>query len=233
LGALRELTLEISLLEVPLSERGGAGLLADVLTRSDSTHFLKIRSEGFLMICRVPSKELPLLKGSISGKGPRGVQVKALGEERSGVQILQVSGNWQDLASSKGQGDSRVVNLLKSVETEPIYRTRNPSFDGRMLRVSLVAEQETIKRLLEGMKHAGVPFRVTSLGRPRVQEESAMDRLTARQAEVLRLAHTMGYYDVPKKARVEDIASLLGMDKGTVGEHLRRAEKHVFDDLLS
>jgi len=43
----------------------------------------------------------------------------------------------------------------------------------------------------------------------------------------------MGYYDVPKKARVEDIARLLGMDKGTVGEHLRRAEKHVFDHLLS
>lgn len=233
MGALRELTLEIPLLEVPLSDRGGAGLLADILTRSESTHFLKIRSEGFLMICRVPSKELPLLRSSISGKGPRGVHVKALGEERSGVQVLQVSGTWQGLVASEGHGGSRVVDLLKSVEREPIYRTRNPRFDGRMLRVFIVAEKKTITGLLEGMKRAGVPFRVTSVGRPRVREESAMDRLTVRQADVLRLAHTMGYYDVPKKARVEDIASLLGMDKGTVGEHLRRAEKHVFDQLLS
>ena len=233
MGALREFTLEIPLLEVALSERGGAGLLADVLTHSESTHFLRIRSEGFLMICRVPSKELPQLKGSISRKGLRGVQIKALGEERSGVQILQVSGSWQGLASSEGHRSNQAVDFLRSIEREPIYSTRNPSFDGRMLRVSFVAEEETITRLLEGMKRAGVPFRVADLGEPKVREESAIDRLTARQAEVLRLAHTMGYYDVPKKVRVEDIASLLGMDKGTVGEHLRRAEKHVFDRLLS
>jgi len=207
--------------------------LADVLTHSESTHFLKIRGEGFLLICRVPSKELQLLKRSIPGKGSRGVQIKTLGEEKSGVQILQVSGSWEGLASSKGRGGSRAADFLRSIGREPIYSTRNPSFDGRMLRIPLVAEEETITRLLEGMKRAGVPFRMADLGRPEFREGSAMEELTARQADVLRLAHAMGYYDVPKKAGVEDIASVLGMDQGTVGEHLRRAQKHVFDYLLS
>jgi predicted DNA binding protein len=43
----------------------------------------------------------------------------------------------------------------------------------------------------------------------------------------------MGYYDVPKRTGVEEIAQLLGKDKGTVGEQLRRAEKHVFNRLLA
>jgi predicted DNA binding protein len=83
------------------------------------------------------------------------------------------------------------------------------------------------------MKHAGIPFEVASLGSSRAREESPLGDLTARQAEVLRLAHSMGYYDVPKKVGIEDIAHMLGKDKGTVGEHLRRAEKHVFDQLLT
>jgi hypothetical protein len=230
---MRDFTLEIPLLEVLRAERGGARLLADVLAHSESTHFLKIRGEGFLLICRVASKELQLLRGSVTGKGPRGVQIKTLGEERSGVQILQVSGSWQGLASSEGQGGSRAVDFLRLIGREPIYSTRNPSFDGRMLRIPLVAEEETITRLLDGLKRAAVPFRMANLGRPEFREGSAMDELTARQADVLRLAHTMGYYDVPKKASVEDIANVLGMDQGTVGEHLRRAQKHVFDHLLS
>jgi hypothetical protein len=181
----------------------------------------------------VPSKELPLLRRSISGKGFRGVKVKVLGKERSGVQILEVSGMWQVLANPEGQAGSLAVDFLMSVDEKPIYSTGNPSFNGQMLRVSLVTEEETITQLLEGMKRAGVPFRVASLGRPRVREGWAMDGLTARQVDVLRLAHFMGYYDVPKKARVEDIARLLLMGKGTVGEHLRRAEKYLFDHLLS
>ena len=36
-----------------------------------------------------------------------------------------------------------------------------------------------------------------------------------------------------KNEQTEGLAKILGMDTATVGEHLRRAEKHVFDGLLS
>jgi len=57
--------------------------------------------------------------------------------------------------------------------------------------------------------------------------------MTLQQMRVLRLAHTLGYYEIPRKIGTAGLASILGMDKGTVGEHLRRAEKHAFDDLLA
>jgi predicted DNA binding protein len=79
---------------------------------------------------------------------------------------------------------------------------------------------------------AGVQYKIVRASRPKVRQGSVLDVLTARQRDTLRLAHTMGYYDVPRRARVEDIAKALGMEKGTVGRHLRRAEKHVIDWLI-
>jgi predicted DNA binding protein len=50
---------------------------------------------------------------------------------------------------------------------------------------------------------------------------------------VLRLAYAEGYYDIPRTVSTELLARLLRMDKGTVGEHLRRAEKNLMDFLMT
>jgi hypothetical protein len=228
---MRELTLEIPLLEVPLSGGTDAGLLANVLKRAESAHFLKIRSEGFLMICRVARKDMVSLKEGHRARPAHNLRMRVLSRDRSGL-VLQISGAWQGIMDSRDPKAGRTLGFLKSVEREPIFSLRNPSFDGGMLRVPLVADEKTITRLLNGMKHARVPFRVADLGSPRVSEESPLEDLTARQANILRTAYTMGYYDVPKRARVEDIARLFDLDKGTVGEHLQRAEKNILDCLL-
>jgi predicted DNA binding protein len=82
------------------------------------------------------------------------------------------------------------------------------------------------------MKHVGINFRTAGLGLTKAHKKSPLANLTTRQAHILRLAYSLGYYDIPKKAMVEDVARLLGLDKGTAGEHLQRADKHVFDRLL-
>lgn len=43
----------------------------------------------------------------------------------------------------------------------------------------------------------------------------------------------MGYYEIPRRTSTQDLAKMLEMDKATVGEHLRRAEKNVFDKLIT
>jgi predicted DNA binding protein len=47
------------------------------------------------------------------------------------------------------------------------------------------------------------------------------------------LAYVEGYYNVPRKISTEQLANLLGMEKGNVGEHLRRAEKNLMDFLMT
>ena len=208
-------------------------LLVDILKHAESTHFLELRNEGFLVICRVAPKGLATLKERPRAWKTSSMRVKVLSKERRGTQILQVSGEWRGMMDVDDIRAKRALEVLKSIEREPIYSLRNASFDGSTLRVPLIADEKTLSRLLEEMKRVGVPYRVASLGDSGVREGSALDGLTPRQINALRLAYTMGYYDVPKRARVEDIARLLGLEKGTAGEHLRRAEKHVFDRLLS
>lgn len=59
-----------------------------------------------------------------------------------------------------------------------------------------------------------------------------MDALTDRQREVLRTAHRMGYYDVPRTATSEEVAREVGLDPSTVVEHLQRAERNIMDRLV-
>jgi len=50
------------------------------------------------------------------------------------------------------------------------------------------------------------------------------DSLTDRQREVLAAAYDAGYYDYPRQATQDEVASRLGVSGSTVAEHLRHAE---------
>jgi hypothetical protein len=56
--------------------------------------------------------------------------------------------------------------------------------------------------------------------------------LTERQMEVVRTAHSMGYYEVPRRSSTAEIADAVGLDGSTVSEHLQRAERNIVEDLL-
>ena len=51
--------------------------------------------------------------------------------------------------------------------------------------------------------------------------------MTARQEEILRVAYDLGYFEFPKRIKLEDLAAKLGITNGTLAEILRRAEKNV------
>ena len=61
---------------------------------------------------------------------------------------------------------------------------------------------------------------------------SPLDSLTDRQHEVLRAAYLAGYYDWPRESTAEELANSLGIASSTLHQHLRRAERNLFDDLL-
>ena len=51
------------------------------------------------------------------------------------------------------------------------------------------------------------------------------DRLTEKQRRVLTGAYTMGYYEVPRKTSIEQLARIYGLAPSTVDIDLRRAER--------
>ncbi|MEF8906286.1 MAG: helix-turn-helix domain-containing protein [Haloarculaceae archaeon] len=56
--------------------------------------------------------------------------------------------------------------------------------------------------------------------------------LTERQREVLEVAVDLGYYEDPRAATHEDVASEVDAAPSTVGEHLRKVESRVFAQLV-
>lgn len=59
------------------------------------------------------------------------------------------------------------------------------------------------------------------------------DELTEEQLTVLRTAHRLGYFDVPRGASADDIATELGIAQSTLSERLRLAEGQLFDLMFS
>lgn len=60
----------------------------------------------------------------------------------------------------------------------------------------------------------------------------ALASMTARQREVFRTAHRMGYYEIPRAVGTEEIAAALDLSRRTVGEHLQRAERTLADAVV-
>ena len=60
-----------------------------------------------------------------------------------------------------------------------------------------------------------------------------VDDLTDRQRAVLQTAYHAGYFEWPRGATGEDAAAALGITSPTFHQHLRTAERKVFDSLLS
>ena len=118
------------------------------------------------------------------------------------------------------------------METKSFW-LRSPEVSGNTIRFNVGCDPEILKTVVQTLKDLGIPFKLKKVSSFKVSEDSAFDRLTMQQARVLRLAYVEGYYNVPRKISTEQLASLLKMEKGNVGEHLRRAEKNIMDFLMT
>lgn len=96
--------------------------------------------------------------------------------------------------------------------------------DGATL--SLVGPQRAISGTVSEYESAGAAPDLRRLGTFDARDDP-MDRLTNRQREVVETAFDEGYYEVPRQASTNDVATRLDVDSSTVAEHLQRAERNL------
>ncbi len=150
--------------------------------------------------------------------------------------MLRVSGQWgnHDNTEAENQAQRETRRKLRALYQSQTYYLRSPEINGNSLRITLVGDPETLKNLLEiTFGTAKIDYGITKLCGIEKNSDSPLDSLTVQQMRVLRLAYAEGYYNIPRKTSTEHLARLLKMDKGTVGEHLRRAEKNLMDFLMT
>jgi len=57
--------------------------------------------------------------------------------------------------------------------------------------------------------------------------------LSPKQIKLAKFAYDKGFFDVPKRIRVSDLAEQIGLARATISEHLARIEAIIMDDMFS
>ena len=99
------------------------------------------------------------------------------------------------------------------------------------LDFSVIGSQDDIGQTVATASEAGLNVlleRLTDYRGP----TSHLDSLTDRQQEIVQTAYSMGYYEVPREASTEEIASEVELDPSTVAEHLQRAEHNLLSQMF-
>ncbi len=94
-------------------------------------------------------------------------------------------------------------------------------------RAVLLASEAALPRLREVLDGLGAPYRVRAVRAAPAATWQPLASLTARQKDLLGLAHRLGYYESPAKVSLDRIAGLVGISKAALSKHLRAAERKI------
>lgn len=94
--------------------------------------------------------------------------------------------------------------------------------DSKMEWKLLLSGDDTLKKVTDRLDSQHVGFEILQ-----VTPLNNVKDLTTRQEQIVKLALEMGYFEFPKKIRLEELSERLGISAGTLSEILRRAEKNI------
>ncbi|WP_267162693.1 helix-turn-helix domain-containing protein [Halovenus salina] len=95
-------------------------------------------------------------------------------------------------------------------------------------KFTLIGTEESLLELTELFEIGDTNIELVSMGPYSPESRGVFSDLTDRQREILETALQMGYYENPRETTLEEIASKLNLDHGTVGQHIRSIEAKVF-----
>jgi hypothetical protein len=93
------------------------------------------------------------------------------------------------------------------------------------------ADRETFREF-SSFWQRNVTFQLHRLTRDG-ESEPPGDGLTDRQHEALRIAYELGYFDIPRRASLEDVATELDVSPSSVSERLRRAQTQLIEETVA
>ena len=93
--------------------------------------------------------------------------------------------------------------------------------------------RDFIKSFEELCDSVGARCRVISLTDARFSPHSPLSRLTEKQRRVFITAHNLGYYDIPKKIGLVQLAERLDIAYSTLDMLLRRAERRLMNHIMN
>ena len=121
--------------------------------------------------------------------------------------------------------------LLEMVDTQQISIDWPITYTTQGLQLTVFGEDAALQRMVTAIPD-DVSLRLERTGEYQSGMRDSAWQLTDRQQEIVRAAITAGYYEIPRRATQRDLATELGLSRGTIGEHLRRAEAKIIQSVV-
>ena len=133
------------------------------------------------------------------------------------------------------EGRLCIPKLPKDMKMPKMLMTRPPDFlDVDRMKVEVVGKEKEIKEFLQyANKWSNNSFKILGLTSIDTKGESLLSKLTTRQRQMVLTAYALGYYDVPRKISSDDLSRHLNVDKSTLVEHLRKAERKLIGSIIA
>ncbi len=94
--------------------------------------------------------------------------------------------------------------------------------DGKEVVWSIVCDDESFISLMRKLEEYEVEFEIIYKGKP-----DDKTKVTYREEEILKIALEKGYFDYPKKVKLEELARYFGIAPSTLSEIIRRGQKKI------
>jgi DNA-binding CsgD family transcriptional regulator len=182
----------------------------------------KCDTQGLALICRIKLKDKSMTVTDLLHKGLI-TNIETLYTENDGSLVVFI------------EGKSCVPTPPKDMELPKMLMTHPPDFlDVDRMKVELVGKEDEISKFLQyTSKLSNNSFKILGLTSINTKGESLLSKLTSRQRQILLTGYALGYYDVPRRISSDDLSKHLNVDKSTVVEHLRKAERKLIGSIIA
>ena len=188
----------------------------------DARRCFKCDIQGLAIICRIRLKDKGMAVTDLVNKGLI-TNIETLYTEKDGSLVVFI------------EGRSCVPQPPKHMKMPKMVMARPPDFlDVDRMKVELVGKEKEIKDFLQyANKWSNNSFKILGLTSIDTKGESLLSKLTHRQKQMLLTAYALGYYDVPRRISSDDLSRHLNVDKSTIVEHLRKAERKLIASIIA
>jgi predicted DNA binding protein len=162
-------------------------------------------------------------------------------KENVSIDELTSIGNMDILSVIRSEGDKHTCLVLghETKDASDIFKELNliytaPSLisEDRVI-VSFISGQKDLMRFVELVKaHIGKIVNMT-FKQSTYEKKDLLSILTDKQREIMTAAYRYGHYDIPKRISSEQLSEKLSISKPTLLEHLRKAERRIFTEILA
>lgn len=158
-------------------------------------------------------------------------QLETIADEIPGTISCTVTGGETWLAYMHYEPGEVETTLLERIDSEAVSIDWPMRETDEGLQVTLFGEDTALQQLIANFsEEVGVTLKRAGEYQPNFDDPAR--QLTDRQKEILRTALAAGYYDIPRRATQRDLATKFGLSRGTIGDHLRRAEAKIIRSVI-